>query len=252
MARIRSCGLKTESRHAECTISIGLIGVGVNSIRVERWTMSLVCEFELLSSTLPLTAVASDLETMLHVDDVISGTRGVPALVFSVTGIEPDRLEERLDQQALIREYVALESAYAESRCRVSLDGDPTDIYAQLVDLRTHPIGAVVTGRGWKVSARFADRSDLDAFRSACGGSDVKFRPLRLFEAEADPADDYGLTTPQHEALLVATRMGYFDVPRNATLSDIADELDTTTSALSERIRRGQRQLVERTIAGAA
>ncbi|QGN07695.1 DNA-binding protein [Halorhabdus sp. CBA1104] len=214
--------------------------------------MSLVCEFELLSSTLPLTAVASDLETVLHVDDVISGTKAVPALVFSVTGVDPDRLEERLDERALIREYVALESAYVESRYRVRLDEDPTGVYTQLVDLRTHPIGAVVTGRGWKVSARFADRSDLDAFRNACGGSDVEFRPLRLFETEADPADDYGLTRPQHEALLVAARMGYFDVPRNATLSDLADELDSTTSALSERLRRGQRQLVERTIAGSA
>jgi predicted DNA binding protein len=108
----------------------------------------------------------------------------------------------------------------------------------------------VVTGRGWKVSARFADRSDLDAFRNACGETGVEFRPLRLFETEADPADDYGLTTPQHEALLAAYRMGYFDVPRDSDLSDLADELDTTTSALSERLRRGQRRLLERTIAG--
>ncbi|MFT4930967.1 MAG: putative DNA binding protein [Natronomonas sp.] len=212
--------------------------------------MSLVCEFELLSPNLPLTRVADDLDTVLHVDDVISGTRGPPALVFSATGVDPDRLEERLDEQESIREYVALESAFVESRYRVTLGGDPTGVYTHLVDLRTHPIGAVVTGRGWKVSARFADRSDLDAFRNACGDTGVEFRPLRLFEAEADPADDYGLTTPQHEALRAAFRMGYFDVPREADLSDLAEELDTTTSALSERLRRGQRQLLERTIAG--
>jgi predicted DNA binding protein len=213
--------------------------------------MSLVCEFELLSPDLPLTAIASDLETVLHVEDVISATRESPALVVSATGVDPDHLEEDLDDQPLIHEYVALESAYAESRYRISLDGDPTGVYAHLVDLRTHPTGAVVTGRGWKVSARFADRSDLDAFRTACEETTVKFRPLRLFETEANPVDDYGLTAPQHEALRVATRMGYFDVPRNADLSDLADELDTTTSALSERLRRGQRQLIERTIAGA-
>lgn len=213
--------------------------------------MSLTCEFELLSPDLPLTAIANDLETVLHVDDVISATRESPALVFSATGVDPDHLEEDLDDQPLIHEYVALESAYAESRYRISLDGDPTGVYAHLVDLRTHPTGAVVTGRGWKVSARFADRSDLDAFRTACEETTVEFRPLRLFETEANPVDDYGLTAPQHEALRVAARMGYFDVPRNADLSDLADELDTTTSALSERLRRGQRQLIERTIAGA-
>ncbi len=214
--------------------------------------MSLACEFELLSSRFPLTATAKDLETVLHVDNVIAGTGDVPALVFSVTGVDPDRLETCLNDRSLIRGYVALESAYVESRYRVTLEEDPTGVYARLVDLRTHPVGAVVTGRGWKVSARFVDRSDLDAFRSACAKADVEFRPLRLFETEADPTDDYGLTTPQHEALRVAARMGYFEVPRDATLSDLADELDTTTSALSERIRRGQRQLIERTIGGSA
>jgi hypothetical protein len=224
--------------------------IGVKPLPPEFQTMSLICEFELLSPNLPLTKVAGDLDSVLHVDDVMSGTRGLPALVFSATGVEPDRLEEWLNAQELIQECVALESAFVESRYRVTLEGDPTGVYAHLVDLRTHPIGAVVTGRGWKVSARFADRSDLDAFRNACGETDVEFRPLRLFETEADPADDYGLTTPQRETLLAAYRSGYFEVPRDADLSDLADELDTTTSALSERLRRGQRELLERTIAG--
>ncbi|WP_181687316.1 helix-turn-helix domain-containing protein [Halorhabdus salina] len=211
--------------------------------------MSLACEFKLHSPELPLTSVAADLETVLHVEDVTWGPREFPALVFSAAGVDPDRLADRLDDRPLIRESVALESTYAESRYRVCLDGDPTGVYGHLVELRTYPVGATVSERGWTVSARFADRSDLDAFRNACSGTDVEFRPLRVFETEADPADDYGLTAAQHEALLAATRMGYFDIPRDADLADLADELETTTSALSERLRRGHRQLIDRTIA---
>ncbi|MFW5918912.1 MAG: helix-turn-helix domain-containing protein [Halanaeroarchaeum sp.] len=212
--------------------------------------MSLVCEFELRSTEIPLTEVAATLETVLYVDDVIAGPNGPPTLVFSVTGIDPARIEAVLANHGQVADHVGLETATAESRYRVALDGAHTELYARLVDLRTHTMGAVVTGHGWKVNAQFADRSDLDAFREACGETAVEFRPLRLFQTKVDPDDDYGLTTPQHEALLAAYRMGYFEVPRESDLSDLADELDTTTSALSERIRRGQRQLLERTIAG--
>jgi predicted DNA binding protein len=213
--------------------------------------MSIVCEFELRSTEVPLTGVAAALDTVLHVDEVIAGTRGPPALVFSATAVDPAAIEAELDAHEPITEIVALESAFVDSRYRVTLDGAHTDLYGHLVDLRTHPVGAVVTDRGWRVRAEFADRRDLATFRDACQDAGVGFRPLRLFEAEADVDDDYGLTNPQHEALLAAHRMGYFDVPRDADLSDLADELGTTTSALSERLRRGQRRLIERTIASA-
>ncbi|MEF8827344.1 MAG: helix-turn-helix domain-containing protein [Halapricum sp.] len=213
--------------------------------------MSVVCEFELLSVKLPLTGVAATLETILTIDDVVSGTRGAPAVVFSTTGVDPDRLEAAMDEADPVLEYVALESAIVESRYRVVLDAAHADVYTRLVDLQTHPMGAVVTGRGWKVSAQFADRNALDSFRTACGETGVEFRPRRVFEAGTDPTDDYGLTAAQHEALFAAHEMGYFDVPREADLSDLAAELDTTTSALSERLRRGQRRLVGHTIASA-
>lgn len=211
--------------------------------------MSVVCEFELLSRALPLTGVAATLETILTIDDVISGTRGAPSAVFSTTGVDPDRLEAAMDGAESVLKYVALESAVVESRYRVELDAAHTDIYTRLVDLQTHPMGAVVTGRGWKVSAQFADRDDLETFREACGETGIEFRPRRVFESKTDSTADYGLTAAQQEALLAAHEMGYFDVPRGADLSDLAAELDTTTSALSERLRRGQRQLVGRTIA---
>lgn len=211
--------------------------------------MSVVCEFELLSAALPLTAVADAAGTILTIDDVMSGTRGAPALVFSTTGVDPAVLEGAMDDHDPVVEYVALESAVVESRYRVAIDTAHTDIYTRLIDRRTHPMGAVVTGRGWKITAQFADRDDLDAFRQAFNERGVRFRPHRVVEATAESTDDFGLSAPQHEALRAAHEMGYFEVPREATLSDLAEELGTTTSALSERLRRAQRQLVGRTIA---
>jgi predicted DNA binding protein len=52
------------------------------------------------------------------------------------------------------------------------------------------------------------------------------------------------LTDEQREVLQVAHDLGYFDVPRSATLADVAAELGISSQAASERLRRGHRQLI--------
>lgn len=42
---------------------------------------------------------------------------------------------------------------------------------------------------------------------------------------------------------MTALEMGYFEVPRSAELTDVADELDLSPNAVSERIRRGEANL---------
>jgi len=210
--------------------------------------MGLVCEFELESADLPLCDTVDELDAVLTVDNVVSGTSGRPALVFSATGVDPDALEDALRRDDCVVEFAAMESGVVESRYRAVIDTAYVEMYAQLVDRETYPMGALVTAHGWKVSTQFADRADLEAFRDVCQASSLTFRPHRLCETEHG-GDDYGLTVPQREALLAARRRGYFDVPRTADLADVSSELGVTPSALSERLRRGTRKLVDHTLA---
>ncbi|MFD2374774.1 helix-turn-helix domain-containing protein [Haloarchaeobius iranensis] len=210
--------------------------------------MGIICEFELQSADLPLCGVARELDSRLIVDTVVSGTTGEPALVFSATDVDTDALESALLGDDSVVEFVAIDSAIVKSRYRATLETDYVEMYTQLVDGQTYPMGALVTEHGWKVSTQFADRTDLEAFRDACQSSSVTFRPHRLCETEHG-GDDYGLTVPQREALLTAHRLGYFAVPRAADLEELAAELDVTTSAVSERLRRGTEQLIGHTIA---
>nr|WP_255473553.1 helix-turn-helix domain-containing protein [Halogeometricum sp. CBA1124] len=46
------------------------------------------------------------------------------------------------------------------------------------------------------------------------------------------------MTDLQRETLALAIRRGYFEVPRSATLSDLAAELGVSKQAVSERLRR--------------
>jgi predicted DNA binding protein len=57
-----------------------------------------------------------------------------------------------------------------------------------------------------------------------------------------------GLTDPQREALITAVENGYFDVPARATLESISEALGITSQAVSERLNRGTKTLVEATL----
>lgn len=54
-----------------------------------------------------------------------------------------------------------------------------------------------------------------------------------------------GLTDIQHDTLVTAIRAGYYDVPRSLLMGELTDELGVSQQALSNRLRRRHRTLVE-------
>ncbi|WP_135365198.1 helix-turn-helix domain-containing protein [Halosimplex halophilum] len=110
------------------------------------------------------------------------------------------------------------------------------------------------TATGWVQAGRFADRAAFDELREfwqrnttfrlrklARVGDDAEGRPGSGVEAD----DGDGLTDAQREAIRTAHRLGYFEIPRTATLDDVAAELGISASSCSERLRRAQTHLVE-------
>lgn len=60
-----------------------------------------------------------------------------------------------------------------------------------------------------------------------------------------DTGDLYAMLTPrQQEMLDVATEMGYFEVPREATHEDIANELGVNSDTVGEHLRRIERKVL--------
>jgi predicted DNA binding protein len=110
-------------------------------------------------------------------------------------------------------------------------------------------LSAVGTVENWRFEIRSVDQDALTAFRQYCLDHDVPLA-LETVQSEATgslPSRD--LTGPQREALLLAYERGYFDTPRRVTLDDIAGDLGITRQALSARLRRGHRRLIEGTLA---
>lgn len=105
------------------------------------------------------------------------------------------------------------------------------------------------TQDGWLVRMRFPDREALRGFLEVCRERDLSVAIDAVYGA-TDATGEVGvdLTPDQREALTTALEAGYFEIPRGATLAEVADLLGISPQATSERLRRGMAALVEATI----
>ena len=104
------------------------------------------------------------------------------------------------------------------------------------------------TSDGWQLRSMFPDRDTLARTVEFCQNHGLGFDVRRVREMNVVPSGRWGLTDEQYEALRVAWDAGYFGVPREADLGDVADRLDISHQALSERLRRGHTNLIKETI----
>ncbi|UPW01208.1 helix-turn-helix domain-containing protein [Halorussus gelatinilyticus] len=108
---------------------------------------------------------------------------------------------------------------------------------------------AVLKARGqdgrWHLRILFSDRAAVSQTHEFCRDRDLGADVEQIHELDSrDGGGRHGLTAEQYEAVTAALETGYYEVPRGASARDVADELDISHQALSERLRRGHGNLV--------
>ena len=99
-------------------------------------------------------------------------------------------------------------------------------------------------GSAWLLTVWIPERTDLVHLWEYAQRNDVDIELLRVNEYASLGTTDAGLTDSQRDALLVALETGYFEEPRDATLGEVAAELDISQPAAGGLLRRGIKRLV--------
>ena len=103
---------------------------------------------------------------------------------------------------------------------------------------------------GWLVTLLLPDRAALNAIWEYAIENEMELDIIEIYSNEdAGGESSYGLTDEQRSALQLAFAEGYFNEPRDVSLSEVADEMDLSSTAMSGRLRRGMRNLIAATIA---
>ncbi|WP_336365044.1 bacterio-opsin activator domain-containing protein [Halalkalicoccus salilacus] len=109
----------------------------------------------------------------------------------------------------------------------------------------THADGSV---DGWELRVLFPDHESLSEAHNAAHEAGFWFDVTTIYGTGDTRGIQHGLTDTQRNALVAAFEAGYFTVPREVTLQELAEQQDSSHQALSEQLRRATGNLVESTL----
>jgi hypothetical protein len=166
--------------------------------------------------------------------------RGDRALELGeVRATNPEAVTETIESHPDISEY---EQLYVDDQRAVGqYEADERGLYDFLWASSLPPEFPITVENGAMEFDVTMTQEQFDRFGSMLDDSGRQYDLLTLVHTD----DQDSLLTPrQREHLTLAYRLGYFDVPRECTLAELADELGVDKSSASETIRRGTARIV--------
>ena len=194
----------------------------------------------------------SDLEIVFVPGVPVSGD---PAPYFIAQGPNVDAVGTLLEEHTGVEQYELVASGPEERlyRCRWVIEDEGIIATIRTCDGIVQRMTG--TSDGWVLSVLFPTNEHAAQFHDVCLDRridiDVRRDALWDFVNEMDRMTewvtfpDYGLSEKQLRALELAFDRGYFETPKEASLTDIATEIGISEQALSQRLRRALNALVE-------
>lgn len=206
----------------------------------------LVVEFRLDSPILQ-EALTHAPETVVIHEELYQTSDGITYL-FWAEGSDLAAFEDGLAADPTVANVSQLTETPTRRMYRVSFTdyGERVATFPSWSELDISLLGSTASHKGWEAQMRMPDRDTLHQYRKVCEENDLPFHLMSIYEEEeATSKVEAQLTTVQREALTTAYERGYFEIPRQASLADVADHLEISPQALSERLRRGTATLID-------
>ncbi|WP_282190242.1 helix-turn-helix domain-containing protein [Halocatena salina] len=105
-------------------------------------------------------------------------------------------------------------------------------------------LSAVGSGSEWFLRLLYPNREACSEIHTVCKTYNLGLIVDSIRTIDGEQSTHHGLTDAQHMALAQAYNMGYFKVPRDTSLAAVAESLDISHQALSERLRRAHQTLI--------
>lgn len=167
---------------------------------------------------------------------------------FWIETEETAAFEETVEADDRVASLTALDTSGSRTLYKIEWESVPDGFLAVAADHDLLVEDATGTEDRWQFRLRGPDRENLASFQQTLRDDDVPLHVHRIWNP-ADPGESpYGLTELQRETLELAFAEGYFDVPRNASLDDLADRLSVSRQSVSRRIRQGTHSLLSATV----
>lgn len=211
--------------------------------------MSVIVEFTVADEEFLLGEVlAEPPEMYIELERLVpTGSTVIPYLW--VQGADYRAFEEKVVESEVVASFEALDRLEGWVLYRIEW----TDAHPSLlkgIDATGGVILEAYGNGGWLFRLRFPDHDRVSQFYNFCTEQSIAIHIERSFTLteRTEIGHQFGLSQEQREALLLGLKHGYFDTPSRASLSELTGELGISEQALSNRIRRGNKRVLERAL----
>jgi hypothetical protein len=202
--------------------------------------MSVIVEFTIATTDFVFGATLATVEEMdLELEALVpTGNRIVP--YFWATGGDFEDFERHVLSDADVEGISQLDRVGDTALYRVDWSHDMDGLLDGLAGTEAVVLEAMTVHDGWHFRVRFPTHDQLGQFYNFCTERGIVIHVERVYTLdEASRAGRaFELTHEQREAIVLAVQRGYFKVPRETDLTEIADELGISQQAASKRVRR--------------
>lgn len=208
-----------------------------------------IAEFDFPAGELALSQTISTLDTIeFDIERFVAADPDHVMPYIWITGCS------KADAEATLADDPSVEAVQLLSE----LDGeylyqmDWIDQIDTLVQVLVEEDGTILNaqgdGSGWRLRALFPERDAVSRTYEYCRKNDFSIDFRTIYQLDDGRQGRFGLTDEQQDVVEVAFEHGYFDIPRGITLTDLGKKLDISHQALSERLRRGEKNIIENTV----
>jgi predicted DNA binding protein len=161
-----------------------------------------------------------------------------------------ERVTTALEADPEVEAWAVVEQTGSEALVRVEWANNAEPLLDAIREHDGHILEATGSAETWELRIRFVDHEHLAACYRTCADRDIPLTLERLHNPGVP--EEMGIwssvTDTQRRTILAAFEAGYFDVPRQTSLVELAEDLGVSDTAVSQRLRRGLTSLIAATL----
>jgi hypothetical protein len=163
---------------------------------------------------------------------------------FWVWGSDPEAFMQKARESPRIAQVALLDDVPGGALFRAEWSPDE-GLIQDIKDLNATIIDATGTSDNWRFEVRTQAQEAFNEFQAVFKQHGIEVHLARLYDlAELVEGDTRSLTPEQRETLLAAYQQGYFEKPREISQKELSESFNISGRAVSERLRRGIRNLI--------
>ncbi|APX96186.1 helix-turn-helix domain-containing protein [Natronorubrum daqingense] len=208
--------------------------------------MAVIAEFSVHSDDFALHhALTAAPEMIVEIERVVATMKDRIMPYFWVTGETLSEFERALDEDNSVKNITEVDVVEDAKLYRAEWTENIETVIFAYVEIGATILQASGRNDRWELQMRFDDQEKVADFREYCDENDVSFELLQLQEQEQPMAStQYDLTPKQRETLISALEEGYYEVPQQVTMSELAAEMGISQQALSKRFHNAHKNLI--------